>query len=100
MVQKLSGLPQGTFLFVSYLVGRPPTARAIEEARPHTENPTRARRHFVGVLTRVWTARNGDPIMTIHADNRDTIVNGFRIQGGYRSFNPALGELLAVEVLS
>lgn len=96
MLARLSNVSRGTLLFVSYAAGREPTARAIEEARPHTENPKRSRRHFVGELSSVWTARNGDTIMTVYVHNRDTGGE----PGAYRSFNPALGELLALEVLS
>jgi len=96
MVNTLKNVPEGALLFVSYIAGREPTERAIQEAKPHTENPARSRRHFVGTLSRVWTARNGDPILTIHAHNRNTGDKA----GGYRSFNPSLGQLLAVQVLS
>ena len=95
MEDALNGVAPGAMLFVSYVAGREPTALAIDEARPHTENPTRSRRHFVGTLSSVWTAKNGDPIMTIKAHNR-----GLDTKGAYRSFNPNLGTLLSVQVLS
>lgn len=96
MKDALKGVSPGQTLFVSYLVGREPTERAIREALPHTTNPFRSRRHFVGEFANVRTTKNGDEILTIHAQNRNT---GDK-PGGYRSFNPRLGQLLGLTILS
>lgn len=94
MQEALKDVAPGTTLFVSYVAGREPTERAVREAIPHTTNPARARRHFVGTLSSVWTAKNGDPIMTLKVHNR-----GLGSEGAYRSFNPSLGQLLALAPL-
>lgn len=96
MVDKLTGVPEGSIVFVSYLVGRQPTARAIREAeRSRRENI--ARRHFVGTLTSVWTTKRGDTVFTVLCDNRDDEARG--TEEGYRTFNPNLGQLLSLEVI-
>jgi len=100
MVQNLNGVPEGSLLFVSYLAGRKPTEKAVREAIPHTTNPARPRRYFVGLLHRVWDAKNGDPILTMWVFNRSTEnKSGALSSGGWRSFNPRLGKLIVLDVI-
>ena len=100
MRKALSGIPEGTLLFVSYEAGREPTDRAIREASRHTTNPTRPRRSYVGTFVGVRRTKKSDLVMTIFAHNRDTESGGSLREGGYRTFNPAVGSLLRIEVLS
>lgn len=100
MESALSGASRGSLIFVSYLAGREPTPRAIVEARRATEELGIARRHFVGTLESVRTTKRGERIMTVFAHNRDRLTAEGFVEGNYRSFNPALGQLLAVEVLN
>jgi hypothetical protein len=89
----------GATIFVSYVAGREPTARACEEARPHTEDPARPRRYLFGELTSVWQNRHGEWCLTLFAENRDTVRNGIRFEGGFRTINPQLGQLVVLEVI-
>jgi hypothetical protein len=104
MDQIVGQTPQGALVFVSYLAGRAPTERAIQEAQPYTEKQPMgegmARRHFVGALEGIRTTKNGERVLTILAYNRDSLKNGVRQACGFRSFNPSLGVLLSVEVLN
>jgi hypothetical protein len=100
MLQTLENVPEGSVLFVSYVAGRPSTERAIAEAVRHTEDPTRPRRYFLGELSSVWQAKNGDWILTMHVWNRDTTQkDGSLKEGGYRSFNPNLGQLVLIDLI-
>lgn len=90
----------GATIFVSYVAGREPTEKAVEEARPHTEDPSRPRRYLYGELTSVWRNRFGEWCLTLFAENRDTIKNGIRFEGGYRTINPSLGQLVVLDVIA
>ena len=37
--------------------------------------------------------------MTLFAENRDTIRDGVRFEGGYRTFNPSLGKLVVLALI-
>jgi len=89
----------GATVFVSYVAGREPTERAVEEARPHTEDPTRPRRYLYGELTSVWQNRLGEWCLTILAENRNTIKGKTHSEGGYRTINPSLGQLVVLDVI-
>jgi hypothetical protein len=100
MVQLLEGMPEGTTAFVSYVAGCKPTERAIEEARPHTEGPPRQpRRYFFGRIHSLFQNRYGEWCLTLFAENRDTIKDGIRFKGGYRTFNPRLGKLVVLALV-
>jgi len=100
MLDKLKDAKEGDLLFVSYIAGRPPKPRAIAEAHRCIVQMGMARRHCFGKIHRVWTTKRGDPVLTVFADTRDTIhADGTRTEGAYRCFNPALGELLHLEVI-
>jgi len=101
--QEMRGIAEaaiGATIFVSYVAGREPTARAIEEAVPHTTEPARPRRYLYGQLTSVWQNRHGEWCLTLHAENRDTIRKGTRFEGGYRTINPSLGQLVVLDVIA
>jgi hypothetical protein len=89
----------GALIFVSYVAGRPATERAVAEAKPHTEDPARPRRYLFGRLTSVWQNRHGEWCLTLFAENRDTIRAGVRYEGGYRTINPSLGQLVVLDVI-
>lgn len=97
MLQKLAGAQQGDTVFVSYLAGRAPNARAIREAE-RAKREGLAKRHFFGKLESVWTTKKGQSVVTVLCDNRDDERRG--TEDGYRTFNPALGTLLSIEVIS
>jgi len=94
--ERLTGVPDGATLFVSYLAGREPTERAVREAgRAETEGM--ARRHLFGTLVSRRTTRRGDFVFTVLCDNRDDERRG--TLDGYRTINPNLGSLLTLEVI-
>jgi hypothetical protein len=93
------GANDGSLVFVSYRAGRTPTPKAHREAF-RSMCLGLARRHCVGKLVRVWTTKKGQAVMTVFADTRDTEhYNGQMTEGGYRTFNPSLGQLYGLEVL-
>lgn len=101
MLWKLRYTPDGSTLFVSYLAGRPATERAISEAVRHTDNPKRPRRYYLGELTSCWVSSKDQWILTMKVANRDTMQKDGTLQeGGYRSFNPELGELILIDTIS
>lgn len=100
MLWKLRHTPDGSTLFVSYLAGRPATERAVAEAVRHTTDPTRPRRYYLGELTSCWVSSKGQWILTMKVSNRDTMQkDGTLKEGGYRSFNPELGELILIDTI-
>ena len=94
---KLESTPQGALLFVSYLAGREPKPRAILEAAPAIEAGM-ARRHFFGKLENLWVTKKGELVFTVLCDNRTNADTGE--PPNYRTFNPCLGTLLGLEVIS
>jgi len=97
MVAKLNGVPKGSRVFVSYTAGRKPTDRAVREAAK-ADDEGYSRRWFEGVLEAVWTTKKGHPVMTVFSTTRYNDSDP-AAEGHYRTFNPALGALLTVEVL-
>jgi hypothetical protein len=98
MLWKLRHVKEGDTLFVSYLAGRPATERAVAEAVRHTDDPKRPRRYYLGELTSVWQSSKSQWILTMKVFNRDTMQKDGTLQeGGYRSFNPELGELILID---
>ena len=100
MLWKLRHTPDGATVFVSYLAGRPATERAIAEATRHTSDPKRPRRYYLGELSSVWNTSKGQWVLTMMAWNRDTMQKDGTLQeGGYRTFNPELGELILIDTI-
>ena len=58
-----------------------------------------ARRHYVGTLENLWITRKGEQVLTVLAYNRDRLTGDGLVEGGYRTFNPLLGELYTLEVI-
>jgi len=97
MLAKLAGVEPGRRVFVSYEAGRPPTARAQREAAK-ADHEGYSKRWFEGSLESVWTTKAGHPVMRVLSTtryNEDQPEAG----GHYRTFNPALGNMLTLEVL-
>jgi hypothetical protein len=95
LLDAIVSVPLGSVLFVSYVAGREPTARAIVEAAG--ELP---RRYFTGVLHKVRRTKKGEWILTMWAWNRKTLQkDGTLVEGAYRTFNPVLGKLIIVDVI-
>ncbi len=97
MVERLKGVPEGAELFVSYLAGRVPTDRAIREAGKADEMGV-SRRWLQGRLERVWVTKRGQPVMTMFCFTRRNEQDP-DAEGHYRTVNPALGQLLSLEVI-
>jgi len=97
----LKDVPEGSLIFVSYLPGRPPTSRAIQEARRAIVEEGIAPRHFTGALKALWKTKRGQTVLTLWVAERDSVSkDGAAVtQGAYRAFNPSLGTLLSVEVI-
>lgn len=99
MIEALAECGRGSLLFVSYKAGRPPTDRALVESERAVHEEGMARRHYVGTFESLWVTRKGEVVMTIMAYNRDRVVDGHLVEGGYRTLNPTLGELCYLEVI-
>lgn len=98
MVERLRDVPQGTELFVSYLAGRAPTERALREAAKADDMGV-AKRWLQGRLERVWTTKKGDPVLTLFCYTRRNEADP-EAEGHFRTVNPALGQLLSLEVVA
>lgn len=90
----------GATIFVSYVAGREPTAKAVAEAELHTKDPARPRRYLYGQLTSVWQNRHGEWCLTLFAENRSTLWKDIMFEGGYRTINPSLGQLIVLDVIA
>ena len=99
MVEKLRDCGRGSLLFVSYKAGKPPTDRALLESERAVHVKGMSKRHFVGTFESMWTTRKSEIVLTIMALNRDRLTGDGLVEGGYRTFNPVLGELMALEVI-
>jgi hypothetical protein len=99
MIEALAECGRGSLLFVSYKAGRPATDRAILESERAVQQEGNARRHYVGTLESLWVTRKGETVLTLMAYNRDRVVDGQLVEGGYRTFNPQLGDLYSLEVI-
>lgn len=97
MLDKLQGVEKGRRVFVSYTAGRPPKERAVREAQKAVDEGY-AKRWFEGTLEGVWTTRKGEPVMCIFSTTRYNEQDP-SAEGHYRTFNPALGTLLTLEVV-
>lgn len=97
MLQKLQGVGKGDRVFVSYLAGRPPKPRALREASK-AELEGYNKRWFEGRLEAVRTTKKGEPVMCVLSTTRYN-EDDPNAEGHYRTFNPALGTLLTLEVL-
>jgi hypothetical protein len=94
--ERLAAIPDGAAVFVSYLVGREPTDRAVREAQ-RARREGLAPRHFFGTLQTRRRTKRGELVFTVLCDNRDDERRG--TQDGYRTFNSSLGTLLALEMV-
>jgi hypothetical protein len=92
---KLRHVPPGSELFVSYLAGRPATPLAQQQAK-RAEAEGISRHHFTGALSSLWFTSRGEVVFTLIVNERD---NAAGTPGAYRTFNPNLGDLLALEVI-
>ncbi len=99
MVQKLRDCGRGSLLFISYKAGALPTDRQLLESERAVHEEGCARRHYVGTLESLWTTRRGQKVLTITAFNRDRLSDEGLREGGFRTFNPEVGDLLSLEVI-
>jgi len=98
MAEKLEQIAEGDTVFVSYIAGRKPTERAVQEAQK-AEDEGYVRRWFAGKLQGKWTTKKGDSVFCIYSHTRYNAKDP-NAQGHYRTFNPNLGKLLAVVKLA
>lgn len=96
MQQVLADLPKGSVIFVSYNAGLPSKPVATLEASQHPG----PRRYFTGEFQSMWKTKRGEVVFTVLAYNRDHLTtDGCLEPGGYRTINPALGELIHLEII-
>jgi hypothetical protein len=80
MCKALRGCGPGSMLFVSYEAAADPSADVPQD---------QCRRHYVGTLSSLWITNEGNIVLTMFVENRNQ----------FRTFNPALGRLLSIEVI-
>lgn len=97
MTQLLDGVPEGAELFVSYVAGRKPTDRAMREAQK-AEDEGYNKRWLQGRLVSVKPNKKQEPVLTLFTYTRYNEQDD-KAEGHYRSINPELGQLLALEVV-
>ena len=97
MLAKLNGVQRGQRVFVSYIAGREPKPRAVREAKKAHVGGYNTR-WFEGQLESVWITRKCQPVMCVLSTTRYN-EDDPSATGHYRTFNPALGKLLSLEVL-
>jgi hypothetical protein len=97
MVEMLKDVEPGAVLFVSYRAGRAPKPRAVREAMK-AEHEGYVKRWFLGRLESKWTTKAGDPVITVLTTTRYN-EDKPEADGHYRTFNPRLGNILALEVV-
>jgi hypothetical protein len=99
MAEILTECGRGSMLFVSYEAGRPPTERAIRESERAVKQEGMSPRHLIGTLESLWVTTKGEIVFTMLAYNRDRVVDGQLVEGGYRTINPQLGSLYSLDVI-
>lgn len=98
VTKKLEGVPPGTEIFVSYRAGGPVSLRAEFEARKASDNGYN-RRFLQGKLERVFTNKRGQLAVCLFTYTRYNLDRP-EAEGHYRTFNPSVGQVLSLEVLS
>ena len=98
-VKALEGIDVGSILFVSYVPGRKPSPRAVQEGRRAIVEEGLSPRHFTGKLSSVSRTKKGEVVFTLWVEERDSVQDGMMRPGAYRAFNPSLGRLLILEVV-
>ena len=98
MSDKLDEIQEGDTVFVSYHAGRAPTDRAQEEAEKAADEGY-TRRWFLGRLEGKWTTKKGQKVFCVYTLTRYNSKDP-AAEGHYRTFNPQLGKLLALEKVS
>lgn len=96
MVKRLKDVAEDSIVFVSYIAGRRPSTQALRECSRASDEGI-AMRHFTGHFKKVWVTKRGEPVLSVWVEERDS-ANG-SVKGAFRTFNPALGKLLSLEVL-
>lgn len=101
MLELLKNVPLNSTLFVSYIAGRKAHSNAIMSARRALMEEGIASRHFTGIYKGVSVTKKGDHVLHMWVAERDTIrPDGTKVEGAFRTFNPNLGKLLTLEVLT
>lgn len=97
----LKDLPLDSVLFVSYIPGRRPHAKAYREGERAVMQEGISPRHFTGTFKGVSkTKRLNEVVFTLWCEERDSVHrDGTITNGAYRAFNPSLGRLLTLEVV-
>ena len=88
----------GDHIRVRYVPGRPPSARAIEEAQIAVDRGLDLH-VFMGSFEDIGLNRKGRFFFTLRVLDRNSTVDGEEVRGAYRAFNPSLGEVRALRVI-
>lgn len=96
----LKDLPLESTIFVSYIPGRKPHAKAYQEGERAVVDEGISPRHFTGTFQGLSKSKRGEMVFTIWTEERDSVGrDGSKTKGAYRAFNPSLGRLLTLEVV-
>lgn len=100
VMKVLTGLPLDSVLFVSYVPGRKPHARACQEGERAIEEGI-SPRHFTGTFKGVHRSKRlNEVVFTLWVEERDSVRrDGTKTPGAYRAFNPSLGRVLTLKVV-
>lgn len=88
----LANATEETIVHIDYVAGRAPCARAIEEAEMASdwEKPNTS---YVGHFKGLRRTKKGDLVLTLWVHNRGEV-------GAYRAFNPRLGHVRDIRIVS
>lgn len=102
VMKVLENLPLNSVVFVSYIAGRKPHAKAYQEGERAVEDEGISPRHFTGTFQGVRLAgKHKEPVFTLWVEERDSVHrDGKKTPGAFRAFNPSLGKVLTLEVVS
>ena len=86
------GVEKGTIVFLKYRAGRRPTMGAVREAM-EAEQYGMEQNEYFGHFDSLNVTKKGDTVLTLFVTNRGA-------NGAYRAFNPSLGTLEDIQILS
>lgn len=101
VLKVLENLPVDSIVFVSYIPGRKPHAKAFEAGERAVVDEGISPRHFTGKFKGVRrTAKLQEVVFTLWVEERDSVHrDGTKTVGAFRAFNPSLGKLLTLTVV-
>ena len=100
MLEILDGACEGSTVSLTYEAGDMRTDKAKMDAERSVREGVGKNYHF-GPLTKIWKNKNGKFVFSVFTDTRDTIKpDGTITRGNYRTYNPSLGKLTSLSVVS